>query len=92
MTDYSKMSRCEAVERCIGLEREVKRMAEARERIAGLVEALERIANPISFMMSKLQDGEKLNGVAALNLSTDSEYLKDIARAALAHQCKGGVE
>lgn len=32
MTDYSNMSRCEAVERCIGLEREVKMMVEALDR------------------------------------------------------------
>ena len=36
MTDYSNMSRCEAVERCIGLEREVKRMTDAVARIAEL--------------------------------------------------------
>jgi hypothetical protein len=33
MTDYSNMTRGEAVERCIGLEREVKRMAEALHRL-----------------------------------------------------------
>jgi len=34
MTDYSNMSRCDAVERCIGLEIEVKKMTKAMERIA----------------------------------------------------------
>lgn len=47
-------------------------------------EALQEIIDPISYMKRRLQDGERLNGVAALQLANDVEHLRGIARVALA--------
>jgi hypothetical protein len=77
MTDYDDMSRGEAVERCIGLERDVAR----------LLEALELIANPFKFIISEeIIDGENVSRFLEFNPSTDFECLEDIARGALEAQ------
>ncbi len=48
------------------------------------IEALKRIANPIEFMQREAkQNGDELNGRAAILLSNDAQYLKDIAKEAL---------
>lgn len=55
----------------------------ARER--ELREALEEIAEPVPFMRKRAEaEGSKLNGQMAVALSDDSQFLKSIARAALA--------
>lgn len=59
---------------------------------AGLVEALEMIVNPIEAMRRELQEGEQLNGMVAMQLASDPEYLRGVAKAALAaHRAKGVV-
>ena len=74
MTDYSNMTRCEAVERCIGLEREVKRIVESVGRDpARLVAALERIsALPID--TCKTENDYRLAGAKAIALSELDTY------------------
>lgn len=48
------------------------------------IEALKRIANPIEFMQREAKkNGDELNGRAAILLSNDAQYLKDIAKNAL---------
>lgn len=59
--------------------------------IQGLVEALEEISDPIRFMKERLEEGERLNGMAAVELANDALYLRDIATAALA-SCRKGAE
>ena len=54
-----------------------------------LVQALEEISSPIRFMRERLEEGEQLNGVMAVQLAQDAEYLKGIAIAALAAHHKG---
>lgn len=49
-----------------------------------LVKALERISHPIMHLRTDLKEGEQLNGQYAMQLSNDPEYLKGIAREALA--------
>ena len=59
---------------------------------AGLVEALETIINPIEAMRRELQVGEQLNGMVAMQLASDPEYLRGVAKAAIAaHRAKGVV-
>lgn len=59
---------------------------------AGLVDALEMIINPIEAMRRELQEGEQLNGMVAMQLASDPEYLRGVAKAALAaHRAKGVV-
>ena len=57
MTDYSNMSRCDAVERCIGLEREVKRMAVEVGRIAESQEDRVNAAIQMAYELGGLDDG-----------------------------------
>lgn len=54
-----------------------------KEREA-LRDALQEIIDPISYMKRRLQDGERLNGGAALQLANDVEHLRGIARTAIA--------
>ncbi len=54
---------------------------EHRLKIA--IKALQDIQNPIAKMRRELEEDEVLNGVAAINLSKDHTYLKDIAKNAL---------
>ncbi|HLV84206.1 MAG TPA: hypothetical protein VKY62_10560 [Devosia sp.] len=58
--------------------------------VAVPVEALEEISDPIRFMKEMLEEGEQLNGMAAIQLAEDASYLRGIARAALATYRKGG--
>lgn len=53
-------------------------------REARLVEALEEITNPIKAMESRLKEGERLDGISAIRIAYDVEYLKQIATKALA--------
>ena len=48
-----------------------------------LREALERIANPIAYMERNLKEDERLNGMMAIQISNNAEYLKGIAEAAI---------
>jgi len=48
------------------------------------VEALEKIANPLKHLQYEaMQKGEQLNGVMAIQLSNDANWLKSIATTAL---------
>lgn len=59
--------------------------------VTQLVEALEEISDPIRFMGERLKEGERLNGMAAVQLAGDASYLRGIAIAALAaHRKQGG--
>lgn len=49
-----------------------------------LVKALEEIAYPIKAMEARLKPDEKINGVMAVALANNAEYLRSIALAALA--------
>ena len=57
--------------------------AETDRIVTGLVEALEEIIHPVRFMKERLEEGERLNGMVAVQLAKDAEYLRDIARKAL---------
>jgi hypothetical protein len=57
--------------------------SEANERIKVLEDALNKIAYPIKYLQSNLKEGEQLNGVMALELADNSNWLKEIAREAL---------
>jgi hypothetical protein len=57
---------------------------EMESRTAGLVEALEEIVSPVTFMKKRLKSDEKLEGFYAQQLSSDPNYLKQIAARALA--------
>lgn len=45
---------------------------------------MKKIANPIDAMQRELPDGARLNGAMATALANDPNYLKEIAKAALA--------
>ena len=49
-----------------------------------LREALEEIADPIKFMRARLEDGEQLNGVYAIQMAESGSYLREIAKRAIA--------
>ena len=49
-----------------------------------LLEALKEISDPIAYMRARLKPGEVLNGQMANSLSNDPNFLKSIAREALA--------
>lgn len=53
------------------------------ERLKIAIKALQDIQNPIGKMHRELNEDEVLNGAAAINLSKDHTYLKDIAKNAL---------
>ena len=48
-----------------------------------LATALEEIIAPIPFMEKRLEEGERLNGLVAVQLAEDAEYLRDIAYKAV---------
>ena len=54
MTDYSNMSRGEAVERCIGLERVLEMMAEAVKQIAELERDADRLVEALQLAANRL--------------------------------------
>ena len=56
--------------------------------VGELIVALEEIIHPVRFMQARLEEGEQLNGMVAVQLTKDPEYLKDIAKAALANYRK----
>lgn len=58
--------------------------------VSALVEALEEISDPIRFMEERLEEGEVLNGMAAVQFANDAQYLRDIARKAIEAYRKGG--
>lgn len=60
--------------------------------VQGLVDALEEIIHPVQFMQERLEEGEQLNGMVAVQLADDAEYLRDIAIAALEVHRKKGEE
>lgn len=45
--------------------------------------ALKEIINPVHYMQERLQKGESLNGLMAIQLAKDPEYLRNIAKKAL---------
>lgn len=47
------------------------------------MEALEEISDPIRFMRERLEEGGQLDGMVAVQLAKDAEYLRGIATAAL---------
>ena len=68
-------------------------LSEARKEAEGLREALEEIAGPIPFMRKRAQaEGGKLDGRMAVELAEDHNFLKSIARAALAASSVGTGE
>lgn len=60
--------------------------------VSALVEALEEISDPIRFMEERLEEGERLNGMAAVQLAKDASYLRGIALKALATYHNQGVD
>jgi hypothetical protein len=59
--------------------------------VAGLVEALEAIADPITALHKRLAPGEKLDGAMAVTLTADPWHYRKIAIDALAaHQQREG--
>jgi hypothetical protein len=68
------------LEYIIALEKEI---TELREKLAAAVKALEEIVDPISFIRSRMKEGEQLNGTIAVYFSESPVYLKDIAKKAL---------
>ena len=48
-----------------------------------LKEALDRIADPIAYMERNLKEGERLDGMMAMHIANNPEYLKKIAEAAI---------
>jgi len=55
-----------------------------RAENAELVAALEEIASPVKFMREQLEDGEQLNGLMAMEITSSPDFYKKIARSALA--------
>ena len=56
-------------------------------RVVALREALDNIAHPVKYLESCAKEaGDKLNGGAAIALSKDPQFLRDIARKALIDQ------
>lgn len=48
-----------------------------------LLEALQKIQNPVAYLQNSLKEGERLDGVMAVALSNDANWLKEIARKAI---------
>jgi hypothetical protein len=57
-----------------------------------LRDALEEIADPIKFMRARLEDGEQLNGVYAIQMAESGNYLREIAKRALTASTEQEVE
>lgn len=58
--------------------------AQGQKEVQRLREALEEIADPIKFMRARLEDGEQLNGVYAIQMAESGSYLREIAKRAIA--------
>ena len=54
------------------------------EKLQIALQALKDIVDPISSFQRNLKEGETINGLMAVKLSEDHNYLKDIAQKALA--------
>ena len=67
-----------------GVRHGAAQIAALRAVNAELVAALEEIANPVKFMREQLKDGEQLNGLMALEITSSPDFCKKIARTALA--------
>ena len=63
-----------------------------RAEVQRLRDALEEIADPIKFMRARLEDGEQLNGVYAIQMAESGNYLRDIAKRALTASTEQEVE
>jgi len=55
----------------------------SNEKLAIAVQALQDVAYPITKMRRELEEGCQLNGLMAVTLSRDPEYLRTIATDAL---------
>lgn len=55
---------------------EISRLKAENERLRG---ALSEIVSPISYMQNRLKEGEQLNGIYAVKLADDANYLRGIA-------------
>lgn len=73
----------EELKQLVDLSDEVLELRSENERLKA---ALEEIVDPIKAMKEKLKDGEKLNGLYAVDLSNNANYLKRIAENALSPQ------
>lgn len=73
----------EELKQLVDLSDEVLELQSENERLKA---ALEEIVDPIKAMKEKLKDGEKLNGLYAVDLSNNANYLKRIAENALSPQ------
>lgn len=82
----SRLKECRAkhMDDLLALSATAKAERELRAELAECIAALEKIANPISAMKRALPVGATLNGAMATTLSNDPNYLKEIAKAALA--------
>ena len=63
-----------------------------RAEVQRLRDALEEIADPIKFMRARLEDGEQLNGVYAIQMAESGNYLREIAKRALTASTEQEVE
>jgi len=66
--------------------------AQDRGEVQRLRDALEEIADPIKFMRARLEDGEQLNGVYAIQMAESGNYLREIAKRALTASTEQEVE
>lgn len=64
----------------------------AQPEVQRLRDALEEIADPIKFMRARLEDGEQLNGVYAIQMAESGNYLREIAKRALTASTEQEVE
>jgi len=69
----------------LGLIAELKDARKAQSEVQRLRDALEEIADPIKFMRARLEDGEQLNGVYAIQMAESGNYLREIAKRALSN-------
>ena len=61
-----------------------RKVEASRAELAELVAALEEIANPVKFMRERLKDGEQLDGMMVMAITSSPDFYHQIARAALA--------
>lgn len=70
----------------------IEEISDHLSEIAELRDALEEIADPIKFMRARLEDGEQLNWVYAIQMAESGNYLREIAKRALAASTEQEVE
>ena len=83
-TDDSPLTRYLRRTWAAATEQQAAEVERLRAELAECIAALEKIANPIGAMKRALPVGATLNGAMATTLSNDPNYLKEIAKAALA--------